>query len=365
MKRAILHLLVIQCALFSTALCLQADGPAWTAQGTRARPGPALDFSLGYRFTVASTIQVTHLGRVDYNGGGLAVPALARLYNWDTGEALSSVTIPSGMSGRETNGALAVHYAALTNAVTLYPGSNYLVAVAVTGGDFGYAVNATMADAVQWIEGRATPVGSPAMPATANTTTFSIARTDPAPNYACYLGPSFKFIAPPTITNTLTLSRPKTRQVTQRDGSNQASIRLQGTWSGTAARLEARAVVMPGATNNGLSTDWAVVVDAPTNGPFVGILPGVTAGGWYRVEVRAVSAGPTVMAVAGVDRIGVGDIFVTAGQSNAGCFGSPTQRPTDDRVSAYLCLRAPGDLRLILSPTILAAWARAVPRGRS
>ena len=331
MKRAILHLLVVQCALFPAALRLQADSPAWTAVNT-GTAGPDLAFSLGYRFTVTNTIQVTDLGRVDYNGGGLAVPALARLYNWDNGAALASVTIPAGMSGRETNGALAVHYAALTNAVTLSAGVNYLVAVEVTGGDFGYAINATMADPVQWVEGLATPVGSPAMPATANTNTFSIARTDPAPDYACYLGPSFKYAASGSV---LTLSRPKTRQVVQRDGSNQASIRLQGVCSGTAARLEARAVVMPGATNNGVSTDWVVVAESPTNGPFTGVLPGVTAGGWYRVEVRAMNAGTTVLAAMAVDRVGVGDVFVTAGQSNAACFGSPTQRPTDDRVSAY------------------------------
>ncbi|MCX6930288.1 MAG: hypothetical protein NT154_44830, partial [Verrucomicrobia bacterium] len=170
--------------------------------------------------------------------------------------------------------------------------------------------------------------------ATATATTFQIARTDPAPNYACYLGPSFKFVA--SSTNALTLTLPKTRQILQRDGSNKTSIRLQGLSSGAAARLEARAVVMPGSTNNGVSTDWFVIVNAPTNGSYAGVLPGVTAGGWYRVEVRAVDAATNVLATAGVDRVGVGDVFVTAGQSNAACFGSPTQRPSDDHVSACI-----------------------------
>lgn len=329
MKRTILRLLLVPCALTLAAPRLPAESPAWTAQDT-GTPGDNAAFSLGFRFTVTNAIQVTHLGRVDYDGGGLAVPALARLFNWDTGAALADVTIPAGMSGRETNGALAVHYAALTNGVTLYSGMNYLVAVEVSGGDFGYGINATMASPGQWVEGRATPVGSPAMPATANGTTFAITNSTDA---LCYLGASFKFVSSPT---SLTLQRPRTRQIVQRDGSNQASIRLQGFCSGTADRLEARAVVMPGSTNNGVSTDWVVVVNAPTNGQFVGVLPGVTAGGWYRVEVRAVYAGATVMAAAGVDRIGVGDILVTAGQSNAACFGTPTQQPSDDRVSAYI-----------------------------
>ena len=105
---------------------------------------------------------------------------------------------------------------------------------------------------------------------------------------------------------------------------------------------------MPGTTNNGLSSDWVVVVNALTNGPFTGTLPGVTAGGWYRVEVRAVDAEANVVAAMGVDRVGVGDVFVTAGQSNAACFGSPTQQPTDNRVSAYTL--SSGTWRLAADP---------------
>ena len=100
-------------------------------------------------------------------------------------------------------------------------------------------------------------------------------------------------------------------------------------------RLEARAVVMVGATNNGISTDWVVIVNAPTNGPYAGTLTNITAGGWYRIEVRAVDANNNVTLTAAVDRVGVGDIFVTAGQSNAACYGNPLQVPNDDRVSAF------------------------------
>jgi len=136
--------------------------------------------------------------------------------------------------------------------------------------------------------------------------------------------------------DTLTSSLPKPRQIIQRNADNQAEIRLAGNWSGTAVRLEARAVVLPGSTNNGVSTDWVVLVDSPTNGPFTGTLPHVDAGGWYRIEIRAVDANTNLVISTSVDRVGIGDVFVTAGQSNAGCFGSPTQRPTDDRVSARI-----------------------------
>ena len=132
---------------------------------------------------------------------------------------------------------------------------------------------------------------------------------------------------------TLTLSAPKPRQIIQRDDYNQADVKVSGDWVGTALRLEARAVVMPGATNNGISTDWVTIVDGPTNGVFSGIISNLTAGGWYRIEVRAVDDATNMLLSAAVERVGVGDVFVTAGQSNAGCFGAPQQTPTDDRVS--------------------------------
>ncbi len=139
-----------------------------------------------------------------------------------------------------------------------------------------------------------------------------------------------------TLADTVSVTLPKTRQITQRNASNKADIRVTGSFNGVAARLEARAVVMPGATNNGVSTDWVVIVNAPTNGVYAGTLTNITAGGWYRVEVRAMDTSSIITVSNGVDRVGVGDILVTAGQSNAGCYGSPTQTPTDDRVSSYI-----------------------------
>jgi hypothetical protein len=144
---------------------------------------------------------------------------------------------------------------------------------------------------------------------------------------------------PPPIA--LSLSLPKTRQIVQRDALNRANLLLNGTVTGAVARLEARALVMPGATNNGVSTDWVVLADALTEGPFSGTISNLTAGGWYRIEVRAMDATTNVLATSSVERVGVGDLFVTAGQSNAGCFGSPPQTPGDDRVSAFTLTVSP------------------------
>jgi hypothetical protein len=136
----------------------------------------------------------------------------------------------------------------------------------------------------------------------------------------------------------ITLKTPKTRQIVQRNPSNLGSFTINGDVSALTNldRIEARFVVMPGSTNNGVSTDWVVLVRAATNGAFTGTMTNIAAGGWYRLEVRALDAGTNELASVSVDRLGVGDIIVTAGQSNAACFGLPKQVPKDDRVSSYL-----------------------------
>lgn len=143
---------------------------------------------------------------------------------------------------------------------------------------------------------------------------------------------------PDSLRAAISLSAPKARQIVQRNDANQGKIPVSGTISGVTnlARVEARLVVMPGTTNNGVSTDWRALNITTPNASFSGTLTNIAAGGWYRLELRALDADTNELAMLTVDRIGVGDIFVTAGQSNAGCFGNPQQNPTDDRVSSFV-----------------------------
>ena len=55
-------------------------------------------------------------------------------------------------------------------------------------------------------------------------------------------------------------------------------------------------------------------------------------GGWYNVEARAMN-GTTVVSTTSRPYVGVGEVFITAGQSNSDNYGQPTQTPTDPRVS--------------------------------
>jgi hypothetical protein len=130
------------------------------------------------------------------------------------------------------------------------------------------------------------------------------------------------------------VTKPITRQVFQRGAANTGNIAIQGTYAGSPSRIEARAVVMAGTGNSGSDTAWITITPSPSGGTFSGSLGPVTAGGWYQIEVRSVTAGaPGITST--VQRVGVGDVYLTAGQSNSANYGSPAGVCADDRVSSY------------------------------
>jgi len=137
----------------------------------------------------------------------------------------------------------------------------------------------------------------------------------------------------------LTIDSPVSRQVIQRDENDQADILIEGEYMDTSDSIEARAIVL-GVGNSGTDTGWVVIDPSPSSGSFGGTLSNVAAGGWYTIEVRLVSGG-TPSAVYQVGKVGVGDIFITSGQSNSANFGGPTYDPLDDRVSAVTLTNDP------------------------
>ena len=58
------------------------------------------------------------------------------------------------------------------------------------------------------------------------------------------------------------------------------------------------------------------------------------AGGWYQVETRAIAAGKP-LAEAAVAHVGVGEVFLVAGQSNSSNHGSGRQKPASGLVTAF------------------------------
>ena len=123
------------------------------------------------------------------------------------------------------------------------------------------------------------------------------------------------------------VSFPSTRAVLQRDKANQATIRISGYYTASITRVEARLQARDG---QGASTDWHSIQDNPAGGIYAGDLTG--SGGWYNLEVRGMN-GDQQIASTTVERVGIGEVFIIAGQSNAQGIHQNAPNPLNDRVN--------------------------------
>jgi predicted esterase len=115
------------------------------------------------------------------------------------------------------------------------------------------------------------------------------------------------------------LDSPQDCQVVQRNAKNVGTVRVLGKL-GEAARgadaIECRL------TAGGRAGEWRKL-DAKIAGRFEAAVE-VAAGGWYRLDVRATVKGKA-LGEATVERVGVGEVFVVAGQSNSANHGAERQ----------------------------------------
>lgn len=135
----------------------------------------------------------------------------------------------------------------------------------------------------------------------------------------------------------VTVSFPTSRIVFQRSNENNASFVVTGTYKqGIPDRVEA--ALEPLKEGQGMATDWQLVEQSPTGGLFSGTISAT--GGWYKLKVRLIRNGQIGESTE-IDRIGVGEVFVVAGQSNARGiqnYGAPPAY--EDRVSCFNYLNA-------------------------
>lgn len=110
----------------------------------------------------------------------------------------------------------------------------------------------------------------------------------------------------------LTLLSPSPWQVVQRETREKGYVWLSGRFQGSCDRIEFR--VRGKSTFGKLDEHWHTVKIEDT-GAFNRRFE-VPAGGWFKLEARALR-GKAVVAVANVDKFGVGEVFVGAGQSNS------------------------------------------------
>jgi len=130
----------------------------------------------------------------------------------------------------------------------------------------------------------------------------------------------------------LTITSPATRAIIQRDAYDLADITITGTYQTQPDRIEARAILRDESTP-GATTAWETIESAPSGNTFSGTLNNVLAGGWYLIEVRSI-VNDEALTSSYIDNVGVGDIYLTAGQSNSANWGRGGYVPTDDRISA-------------------------------
>lgn len=143
--------------------------------------------------------------------------------------------------------------------------------------------------------------------------------------------------AAPAATATLSLSAPLDWQVFQRTDASHGAIVVAGEWAVPrhAAALPERAEVRisaPGETSVAAGKWRSLPFDARARG-FRGEVP-TPAGGWYRVEVRLLRA-DAVLASTEVAHVGIGEVFLIAGQSNSANYAEERQRPETGMVTAF------------------------------
>ena len=126
------------------------------------------------------------------------------------------------------------------------------------------------------------------------------------------------------------LDSPQDYQVAQRDAKNVGTLRVRGKLGEAARKADALEYRVG---TEGKPGEWRRLDAGVKDGRFEATVE-VAAGGWYRLDVRAAAGGKAV-AQATVERVGVGEVFVVAGQSNSANHGAEKQITKTGRVAAF------------------------------
>jgi hypothetical protein len=139
------------------------------------------------------------------------------------------------------------------------------------------------------------------------------------------------FAFPPLWKDPLTIMAPMDWQVFQRRTRSEGTIALRGRCALPCDRLE---YSLSGPSVNGAwQQDWRQLPLNPATHAFSASVP-VPAGGWYRCEFRALKGGQNVASKV-IDHVGVGEVFVVAGQSNSTNNAKEKLKPESGLVSTF------------------------------
>ena len=129
---------------------------------------------------------------------------------------------------------------------------------------------------------------------------------------------------------TLILTAPLDYQVVQREPHAGARVVIEGRLAG----VEPKEVTVEGRILTSSSPAAWRKLSAEFKGERFSSGIESPAGGWYRLEIRALR-GSDLLTEAAVEHVGVGEIFVVAGQSNAANHGEEKQATKTGRVAAF------------------------------
>ncbi len=111
----------------------------------------------------------------------------------------------------------------------------------------------------------------------------------------------------------LQLTAPVARLVVQRGSDGNGKLLVSGLLNGVAAdQIEAQ--LTPVSAGQGVATGWQTLQRDPQKNLFYGVVTG--SGGWYVLTVRATLNG-ALMNQTTLQPVGIGEVFITAGQSNS------------------------------------------------
>lgn len=127
----------------------------------------------------------------------------------------------------------------------------------------------------------------------------------------------------------ISISYPVNRQVFQRNNANEASISILGNCTDKTEVVQIK--LEPVVAGQGTLIDWTNLDTKPSAGFFQGKV--IAKGGWYTLKIRAL-VGTSIKDSTTLSRVGVGENFIIAGQSNAqGTVRRPDEKGAkDDRV---------------------------------
>ncbi len=139
----------------------------------------------------------------------------------------------------------------------------------------------------------------------------------------------FATLAPTLSAAELTLTSPLDYQVAQRSSPGKGLLRITGELS---EDVPADAAVQVRLVNNDKPTTWLQVNSV--KGRKIIASYEAPAGGWWKVEVQVVHGGKQ-LALGSVAHVGIGEVFVIAGQSNSANHGQEKQTTKTQRVASF------------------------------